>query len=430
MIAIRRKWSDLKAIHQDANQRKMLLFLLDGIFINAAVVLTSGMFLSGFIIFLGGSDFLVGLMNNAMNWAAISGLFSYLLFERMKKRKPLILTLLIVSRVLVCSVVYLPLLFGISSLTRALLSVMTVIGNVLWGIYSVGFSIWMMNSFSSEDRSNFIFKRYFWLRISFTLANICMGFVLDWTGKSYTGFLIVFSTSLLLSLADAAALLGIEEPEYVIEKPRFKLSTFFEPLRDQLYCRFMLFVFLYYASLTMSSSFTSLYLVRYLKLDYKFISFVTVISNFFMIACTRMWRRAEGRIGRIKAFKLTGFIAALEFLLYAFLTKDTLYLLFIAPILAGVGNSGFNIFFVNYRYDLMPEKNRTLYEGWYAAFYGLSLLAGPMIGHFVMNRLPGIENAIFQNGRFQILYLLSFFLSVPILVLAFRERKRPLNNII
>jgi predicted MFS family arabinose efflux permease len=418
------KWPDVKASWQDEEQRTRLLFILNGVFINAAVILTSGMFLSGYIVFLGGSDFLVGLMNNSMNWAAIAGLFSYLIFERMARRKTFLLVLLVLSRFLVCSVVYLPLLFGTGDVTLALLTLMIVSGNIIWGVFGIGFTIWMMNSFPQGARSAFIFKRTFWLRIAFTLTNICMGYVLDWSGKSYTGFLIVFSFSLLLSLADAAVLLGVKEPDYHVDRQRrFTVRAFFEPLRNKPYLKFILFIFLYYTSLTISSSFTSLYLVRYLELDFKFISFVTVIANFFMIICIRMWRQAEGKIGLMRAFRLTGLLAALEFLAYVFLNQDTIFLLVLAPILAGIGNSGFNIFVINYRYELMPEENRTLYEGWYGALFGLSLLAGPTIGNFAMNNLPVIENALFRHSRFQLLYLLSFLLAVPILLLAFRDKQ-------
>jgi hypothetical protein len=430
VISIIRRWPDLKAIWRDEERRKSLLFIFNGIFINAAVILTSGMFLSGYLVLLGASDFIVGLMNNSMNWAAIAGLFSYLIFERMAKRKRFLLTLLTVSRILVCSVVYLPLLFGIGNTTLALLTVMTIGGNILWGIFSVGFTIWMMNSFPSGARSAFIFKRTFWLRIAFTLTNIAMGFVLDWSGKSYAGFLIVFTTSLVLSLADTVVLIGVKEPKYEIDRSsRFSLKAFFEPLRNKPYLRFMLFIFLYYASLTLSSSFTSLYLVRYLELDYKLISFVTVIANLFMILCIRLWRQAEGKVGLVKAFKLTGLLAILEFLLYAFLTSRTTFLLFLAPVFAGAGNSGFNIFVINYRYELMPEKNRTLYEGWYGALFGLSLLIGPMLGSLIMGIMPEVQNVLFEHSRFQFLYLISFCLAVPILLLAFRERKdRPLST--
>ena len=80
--------------------------------VNIAVVLSSGVFLSGYLVYLGGSDFLIGLLNFSMNWAAILALFSFLIFERMVHRKKLLITLLVVSRLLISPTIFLPLIFG------------------------------------------------------------------------------------------------------------------------------------------------------------------------------------------------------------------------------------------------------------------------------------------------------------------------------
>jgi MFS family permease len=388
------------------------LFIIDGALINAAVVLTSGVFLSGYIVLLGGSDFLVGLLNNSLTWASIAAVFSSILFERMVKRKPLLMTLLILSRVLVCLTVFLPLFLGDSNAVLPLLTIMVVIGNVLFGIYSVGFVVWMMESFPRDSRSDFVFHRMFWLRISFTLATIVMGYVLDWSGKSYTGFLIVFLASLVLSLGDALTLLRIDESAHKTRQNRHvSMAEFTAPLTCRPFRNYLLFISLYYLSLTISSSFSSLYLIRYLEFDYTFISFINVIAYFFMIVCTRLWGRLESRIGKNRVIILTGLIAIIEFLIYGFLTHDTYYLLYLAPVFAGIGNSGFNVFTFNRRYELMPEENRTLYEGWFGAFFGLSVLIGPALGSLLMDRLPVIQNGVFEYSKFQLIYLISFVLA-------------------
>ena len=87
-------------------RRSQINFILDGILVNAAIILTSGMFLSGYLVYLEAPDFLVGLLNNAGAWALIISLFSFMIYERMENRKALLITLNIVSRVLICSIVY------------------------------------------------------------------------------------------------------------------------------------------------------------------------------------------------------------------------------------------------------------------------------------------------------------------------------------
>ena len=398
---------------------------MDGALINAALILTSGIFLSGYIVFLKGSDFLVGLLNNSLTWASVAALFSFLLYERMERRKKFLLTLLIVSRLMVCSAIFLPLIFGKGPATLGILTVMVILGNVFWGVYVIGASVWMMGSFSRETRNEFVYKRVFWLRISFTLVTIIMGFILDWSGKSYTGFLIVFITSMILSLADAAILFKIKEPVHVITRNlKFNPKVFFEPLTRGNYRGFLVFIFLFYSSLTISSSFTPLYLIRYLKFDYKFISIINVISYVFLILFTRIWSRIESKKGLIFIFKITGLIVITEYLVYGFLQKDTYFLLYLAPVFSGVGYSGFNVAVFNHRYELMPENNKTVYEGWFGAVLGLSILISPVIGNFVMNRLPVIHNTIFQYSKFQFMYMISFILAAGVVLLVLKNHSK------
>lgn len=412
----------ISRILKDENRKTRLLFIIDGVLINAALVLTAGIFLSGYIVFLEGSDFLVGLLNNSLTWASVAALFSFLIFERMKHRKKLLLTLLIVSRVMVCSAIFLPLIFGKGPATLRLLTVMVIVGNVLWGVYAIGASVWMMGSISKDIRNEFVYKRVFWLRISFTLFTIIMGFILDWSGKSYTGFLIVFITSMILSLADAVVLFNIKESVNVIASNfRFNPKVFFEPFTAKNYRGFLVFIFLFYSSLTISSSFTPLYLIRYLKFDYKFISVINVIAYIFMILCTGLWSRLERKKGLMFVFKIAGLIAIMEFLIYGFLKNDTYFLLYLAPVFSGVGYSGFNVAIFNYRYELMPENNRTVYEGWFGAVLGFSMLVSPVIGNFVMNRLPVLQNAFFQYSKFQFMYIISYILAAGVILLVLKD---------
>lgn len=421
--------SRISGMLQDENKKTRLLFIIDGALINSALVLTAGIFLSGYIVFLDGSDFLVGLLNNSITWASVAALFSYLIYERMVRRKKFLLTLLVISRLMVCSVIFLPLFFGKSPAVLGILTVTVIAGNVLWGIYAIGYSVWMIDSFSKETRNSFIYKRVFWLRISFTLFTVAMGFMLDWSGKSYTGFVIIFLTSLILSLADAFVLHYVKDPVKTIDKNRAtRFKMLFEPFTKKKYRAFLVFIFLFYSSLTISSSFTPLYLIRYLQIDYKVLSIINVIAYIFMIVCTGLWSRLENKKGLMLVFKISALIAIMEFLIYFFVQGSTTFLLYLAPVFAGVGNSGFNIAVFNYRYEVMPENNRTVYEGWFGAVLGSSVLVGPVIGNFVMNRLPAIAFANFQFSKFQLMYLISFTLAFMVVLLLLKSPKTRLKG--
>ncbi|MBE3037189.1 MAG: MFS transporter, partial [Candidatus Atribacteria bacterium] len=103
-----------------------------------------------------------------------------------------------------------------------------------------------------------------------------------------------------------------------------------------------------------------------------------------------------------------------------FMTQKTLYLLFLTPFLAGIGNSGFNVATVTYRYNIIPEEgHKTIYEGWFGAVFGLSALLGPMVGKLIMEILPPVRGPIFQYSNFQIMYLISFIVGLSVVLLMF-----------
>ena len=75
----------------------------------------------------------------------------------------------------------------------------------------------MIDSFPNDTRKEFIYKRVFFLRITFTFFTVLMGFILDGTGKSYAGFVIVFLTSIVLSLVDVFVLGQVKEPVVILK---------------------------------------------------------------------------------------------------------------------------------------------------------------------------------------------------------------------
>jgi MFS family permease len=411
---------------QGEHRKSQILFIFDGILINAAVTLTNGVFLSGYMVTLKANDFLVGILNSSGTWALLISLFSFLIFERMERRKILMVTMNIASRVLTCAVVYLPFLIHDNTILLYLTSIMVIAGNMIWSIYSVGVMVWMINLLpNNQTKNRYIYLRMLFLRISFTVGTLIMGLVLDAFNKSLTGFVIVFSVSLVLSIADGIVLMNTYEPVNKIDKSakKFEMKWFLEPVRNKEYRQFLVFMFGFFFCLYLSSSYTPLYQIKYLDLDYSFLSVINTISYINMILGTQLWNRVESKKGLHYVLGLTALFMTAEFFLYGFMTQKTIFLLFITPFLAGIGNSGFNVATVNYRYSIIPEDgHKTIYEGWYGAVLGLSALLGPIAGNLIRQMLPHVESPMFQYSGFQFMYLISFALAAIVIYLMFYRR--------
>jgi hypothetical protein len=416
---------------QGKYRKSQILFIFDGILINAAVTITTGVFLSGYMVTLNANDFLVGILNSSATWSLIISLFSFLIYERMESRKSLLIAMNGISRFLTSSIVYLPFFIKDKTVLLYATALMTITGNLIWSIYSVGVTVWMISLLpNNQTKNRYIYLRMLFLRISFTTFNLAMGLLLDLFNKSHTGFVIVFSIGLALSIADAIVLMNTEEPLNKIDKTarKFDIKVYLEPILNREYRQFLIFIFGFNFSLFLASSYTPLYQIKYLKLEYSFLSVINTIAYINMILGTQIWSRIEEKKGLHFVLGMTASFMAAEFLLYGFMTQKTTYLLAITPFLAGIGNSGFNVATVNYRYNLIPEdSHKTVYEGWYGAVLGLSALLGPSTGRLLQQMLPTIENKIFQYSAFQMTYLVSFVLAMTIAHLTFFRPSRKMN---
>lgn len=394
------------------HRRSQINFIFDGILINAATILTTGIFLSGYLVYLDAPDSLVGILNNAAAWALIISLFSFMIYERMVRRKKLLITLNIVARFLICSIVYLPLFIDDNNTVIKFASFMVIVGNLLWGLYSTGITVWMISLLPYKKRSDFIYARMFYLRISFTLTTIIGGRLIDYFNKSYRGFLISYTLSLLLSLLDAIILMKTYEPPNKAHKTeKIRFDEFLAPLKSREFATYLAFIFFFYMSFTLSSSFTALYQIRYLKLDYSFISSINVITYIIMIVCTKFWGRVENRRGAQFMLAITSVFIVFELLVYSFIGQNTVKLLYLAAILAGIGNSGFNVGIATYRYNITPDENKTIYEGWFGAIYGIATIIGPILGSYIRESWFDVD--------FQTLYLISFIATTTIILSMF-----------
>lgn len=391
------------------NRKKQLLFLLDAFLINGAYILTTGAFLSGYAIYLGTSDFLTSLLNNSANYTTTLSILSFIIFERMAKRKKTLLILNVSSRLLICLIALLPLIFHIKPVMFAFLAFMVITSDIIWGIYRVGWIVWMMDSVPRENRTQYIYLRTFLIRVATSGTSIAAGFILDVHNKEYLGFLIIFSMSLILSLLDVVVLWKVEDHEYKTpDSKKIDYRSFLQPIKHDEYRSYLLFIFAFYLFQTMASSFTSIYQIRYLKLDYKFISTLSVISQIVMIISGLFWSRVERKKGFKFVMVTTAFFYAGELLTLTFLRSDTILLLYLSNIMLGIGMGGFITSIFTYRHAIMPEDRKTVFEGWFYFASGLGMLIAPFVGEFCRNHLPEFTSSIFQYSKVQLLYLISF----------------------
>jgi len=269
------------------------------------------------------------------------------------------------------------------------------------------------------------------MRVAMSIASITAGFIIDRFNKGYTGFVIVFTASFILSVSDIILLGNIKENiSSTLRTGRISMQKFLIPIKMKQFRDFLLFSSAVYLFYTISTSFTPVYLVKYLGASYKMISSANVLTIISTILTGLIWRRVEIKFGLDYVMRSIGWIIAAELFTLFFIGENTTFLFYAASVLSGAGAGSFVIFSMSMRYSLMTENDKTIFEGWYFFCFGLAMLIAPVIGGVMLPFLEGIA-AVTATGinKFQFLYIMSC--SALLAISAFRlitARKTPAAN--
>lgn len=414
----------ISSVKNHGYTKNQKLFILEGIFTNIMIVFTTASFLTGFLVSIGMSDYHIGLMNTSATWSSIVALASIFLYQKIRRVKPFLVTIYFISKALLCFIVVVPFITDASSIIQNTVMAMIIIGNILTAVYNVGYNVWLMNSIDRNGRTKYVYDRILYIRIFYLIALVISGFLMDYLESNPFGFAIIFMAGFAFSLVSFITMLRTEEPKEL--KPRshkISFQEFIAPFRDKPYLKFLCFIFLYYISLTTSSCFTGVFLLKYLGISYMAYSGINVLTFIAQILTSKFWSRIEHERGALFVIKIAGLIAISEFLFYGFMTHSTLFFLFLTPLLSGVGNSGYTVAIFTYRYELMPETNEEPYEAWFNGFIGIATLIAPMIGSFLCGILPDFQNAVYEFSDFQILYLASYLCATAAVLLLIKPQK-------
>jgi hypothetical protein len=392
--------------------RSQKLFIHDAILINASYALTTGAVLTGYTLYLGASDFLAAFINNAASFSAIICILSFLIFETVTHRKKLLLTMNFTSRTLFMFILIIPLIIKTDDTVAVLITFTIVLSEIIFSIYRVGWLVWMMDTAPIKNKTHYIYMRMFYLRCAFSVVTLASGFVLDLFDKGYKGFVLLFGFSYVLSLLDLFVLSGVRDRKFDLGKKTKGLVKFLEPMKAKKYREFLIFIFIFYFFFSIANAYTPVYMIKYLKFDYRLILSMSVLSMLAMIVSNLFWMKAEKKKGSNFVLTLSALLQAAGLLIIGFMTGRSYFLYYISTMIMGFGSGGFNTTSFTYRFELMPEIGKTIYESWFYLVFGFATLLAPLTGQLFINILPEFTNRFINNSRMQLLYMISFVLLV------------------
>lgn len=385
-------------------------FVKQVIFTTAFSLFTSGVFLSGYLIYLGASDELVSYVMLIPSICGIFMIFCAGFAEKHERKRKFVLIINALTKIILISIIFVP-LFTPKKFQIPIIYFLLVVGYILNGINALGINSWFISVIPVKIRG-----RYFSLRqiISVVLSIILpvlAGKLIDLIPDKYNGFLILYIFALAAAIFENYYFSKIDDPVVKSFSKNIRVIDIIKiPLHNKDFMVYTIILALFFFFLYISASFTQIYMIKYLKLSYTYINSVSIISSVLQaLVFYKVWGKINDEFGPNFVMITSMWFYALDVLLWVFNTPETIkYILPFSFAIAAIEGSGFVVGSFNRRYEIIPEEGRSIYDSFFSAVIGLVLIISPMAGSWLRNVTAeiGFINQL-QYGSFRIVYLFS-----------------------
>jgi MFS family permease len=260
-------------------------------------------------------------------------------------------------------------------------------------------------------RARVLSKRSIYTIIFTTTVTITSGLVFRYFAGDNSEFILIYRIFYLLAFVFGLSAFFIFKrlhytPTKSEETIKFKgsLKTVFKNKR---YTKFVLSSTIFHFGWQMGWPLFSIYTIKTLGADEFWLSFITVGSAIAMLFSLRIWPKLIEKYGNEKIAYICTFGMAITPLLYVI--SKSLLVLVIFSSLSGVFTSGtITVLFID-MLEVVPEKNRIIYVGYYNVLTNITLAISPLVGHFFYENL-GIIYALVITTAFRLLGGMAFMI--------------------
>lgn len=366
--------------------------IIEGIFAQFHITLTSGMFLTSFALFLNANPFQMGVLASIPSILAGVGFFSAYIANIIGKRKVPCLWTAVIGRGLFIFFI-IGLIFNIR-ISISFFFVVIFFFNLLLNFSGNLWTSWMSDLIPREQRG-----RYFGIR-STIISGIAMiinylgGKILDAYAPNQA-FIIILSTAVFFSTLAGITLSFQPEPKFEKKVIHFK-DVFLKPLKDQNFVALIKFVSFWYFFAGVAGPFWVVHMINNLKMPYSTIAIYGIIAGIASLVFQLFWGRMIDRV-KSKPILAINFVGTIFLpLIWLFAKPDFILPIWIDAFFSGTFWCGINLSLFNILLSLTEEKE--LKEAYFAVFSTITGICG-----FLSSLLGGLIAQLLVNFKFNFL---------------------------
>ena len=374
--------------------------------------ITSNSFLSAFAIYLGLTDFAIGIYALLDTMTNVIQIFAAPLFSKIGQSKKVVLINYSIYRVSSICFAFIPFISNDLSIRTLLFFIFASIYAITGEMGYITFVNWRMTLIKKEDRTTFASTRNILKNTVVLVFSLVMGVVLDrFTASGYElyGFIILFVIVFIIAFIDITLRINTYKPEIIQERISIK-DNIVIPAKDKTFRSILITCGLNRFAYGIGTMYLNVFLLRYLKISYVYYSILNIILNLSDALSSKFWgnKSKERKWEKIILPMSIIFIVAFT-ILFSFSNNYLIYLLPIVYILLGLGNASYEMYDHIAIYENSKDKMQTSYVTFERFIEGIVTMFLPILSYTIFSESNNVIKITFIISIITYIFLFVYF---------------------
>jgi HEAT repeat protein len=430
-------------------QRALRLWTWEGSAATIWGTFCGGAFQTGFALYLGCSEFIIGALAAIPAFAGLLQLFSSYYAQRYGNRKQIVIWSGVLGRLLWLPMLLIPFVLP-KSLWVGIFLLLTVLSSALLNIGGPLWTAWISDLVPKDYRGRYFGRRNMYAGFVGMVASILGGLFIDHATKQATmsqplAFGALFGVAGVFALC--SFFLGSRSPDVApsvsaagasAPGPKAALRYYSAPFRDRNFRRIMLYNAILAAATGIAGQFFTVYQIKYLHFDYTVMQLLGAVASIAGLGVMPLWGYLADKYGNKPILAICNVLVIIAPFLWLVTVPDSFPGLWtvthgghvivsfskidicVLNLIAGASWAGVGLTQFNMMIGLAPPEQRTVYVSAVSATTGIiggiaPLLGGAMITAMAETHFPA--TGMVRNSYHIVFLASALFRAVALLLL-------------
>lgn len=402
-------------------------FIIQALIGTVFALFTGATYLTGLFNKVNAPEILIGYLPIIGSIAGIVTIFAGYTMQRIRSRKKFILICNTILKSLIVLIAWIPLIFPNQNAAYIMI-IMALVAYALNNFMAIAINSWFVDLIDSKIRGQYMSVRNMVALIANLIVPVIVSAFIDTSSDQYLAIVVVFTIAWIIMWAESYSFYKIGEPPMSPATKKIKLKdVFIVPIKNKEFMKFMVPIAAFYFIWYIAMSYGTLYQLNYLGLSYTFISLASVLNVILQFIWYPIIGKLVDRYNTDLLLMACFMLYFIDSLIWGFTNLSSKYLMIIlVNVIASMTAPFFSLTLFKKKYDIIPQTERSLYDGFYTAIIASIIALAPIIGSLLKDYIAvNIKPFwIFEVPQFQLIFMVTNILLLVLILFNLKKTIR------